>query len=868
MYCLSKKIKKNLFMITALTLPLFLGTGWTQSKIIKLSGTDRYETASSISKYENKNGGMVLIASGETPFDAISSGPLVIQEKGIILLVKESEIPKATEKELKRIRPDKLVIVGGENSISKKIENELRKYGNTLRLSGKDRYETSKKIKEYKESINKSSNKVGIASGNNYADALVSAPFLGSKGSLILVNENRIEKNVSYVFGGEKSVAGYTGASRFEGIDRYETSTRVANEITKNQNDMPIIIASGENYPDALSASTISASTKCPILLVKKNEIPISVKAYIESHKPTKIYIIGGENSISENCIRQINKLIENGETSKSNISLGGSSNTQKNRDENEKVTFGDEKVKEEVKKAFLDNTNLIDISKVVKKEDLSDFQPTIKDMKNLRKLDVSNIFDENFEPYYPKTIKGIEEATNLESLHMTGLRSNDINRISKLTKLKELNISRNEIDNADFVKELINLEKLTVTNNKLINLDFIKNNKKIKVLTATSNKLDNIKGVTKLVNLEELRLNDNKIDDITPIKNLKKLIKIDFSGNQIKSIDNIGEKPELEELYLTGDYVGPFEEPKMTGNCIENIRPLAEMKKLRVLYLQDLRLISDLSPLSGLKNLQQLTVRNNKITDVTPLSNLTNLKWLHLYKNNISDISSLSNLTELIEFNFAVNKIENIDVVRNMKKLATLMGYENKITDISPIMDLDTLENSMSVPDDLGSDMESIGMVNLTRNKIVDHSPIKNIFSKDSHGRYSFVMERGKVEVENISYEENGNNSIISVANPLKGPDGSVITEIFMEEKEINEDEVNEIKDFYSYANGIIKKQKDDDVQIEATGNVIKITIPKEKVKNGKLNVMIPYEKIYYTDDFERDPFSGVLEMDINIKR
>ncbi|SFE72155.1 cell wall-binding repeat-containing protein [Peptostreptococcus sp. D1] len=849
-------------------MPLFFGTGWTQNKVIKISGVDRYETAAKISEYKYRKGGMVLIASGETPFDAISSGPLVIQEKGIILLVKENEIPKTIEKELERVSPDKLVLVGGENTISKKTENELRKYGSIVRLDGKDRYETSKKIKEYKENINKNSNKVGVASGNNYVDALVSAPFLGSEGSLILTAENIIEENISYVFGGEKSIVGYTGANRFAGIDRYETSIKVAEEITKNQKNMPIIIASGEAYPDALSASTISSDTKYPIVLVKKNEIPASVEMYIRSHKPTKVYIIGGENSISEKCIGQINKLIEKGEASRSNITIGvsGSNNTQTNRDENEKVIFGDERVKAEVKKAFLDKVNLIDISKVIKKEDIVNFEPTIKAMRNLRKLDVSNIFDDNFDAYYPKTIKGIEEAVNLESLHMTGLRSADINRISKLTKLRELNISRNEIDNADFVNKLTNLEKLIVTNNKLKNLDFIKNNKKIKVLTATSNNLDDINGVSELANLEELRLNDNKIDDVTPIKNLKKLIKIDLSGNQIKSIDNIGEKPELEELYLTGDYVGPFEEPQMTGNCIENIKPLAEMKKLKILYLQDLRLISDLKPLSGLKSLQQLTVRNNKISDVTPLSNLTNLKWLHLYKNNISDISSLSNLTELIEFNFAVNRIENIDVVRNMKKLATLMGYENKITDISPIMDLDTLENSLSVPDDLGSDMESIGMVNLTRNKIVDHSPISSIFSKDFHGRYSFVMERAKAELENISYEENGNSSIISVENPLKGPDGSVITEIFMEEKEINEDEVNEIKDFYSYANGIIGKQKEDNIQIEAIGNVIKITIPKEKVKDGRLNVMIPYEKIYYTEDFERDPFSGVLEMNINI--
>ena len=51
---------------------------------------------------------------------------------------------------------------------------------------------------------------------------------------------------------------------------------------------------------------------------------------------------------------------------------------------------------------------------------------------------------------------------------------------------------------------------------------------------------------------------------------------------------------------------------------------------------------ISDLTPLSGLKNLADLRLDTNNISNITPLSGLTGLKGLRLYNNKISDISPL----------------------------------------------------------------------------------------------------------------------------------------------------------------------------------------------------------------------------------
>ena len=47
---------------------------------------------------------------------------------------------------------------------------------------------------------------------------------------------------------------------------------------------------------------------------------------------------------------------------------------------------------------------------------------------------------------------------------------------------------------------------------------------------------------------------------------------------------------------------------------------------------------ISDVSPLTGLTNLEELYLEANQITDLTPLAGLTKLKILNLYGNPIPD--------------------------------------------------------------------------------------------------------------------------------------------------------------------------------------------------------------------------------------
>ena len=173
-----------------------------------IAGSDRYETSAKIAQEIIKRTGttQAVIASGETFADALTVAPLANKNNMPILLVQPNNIPKATQEVLKQI--EEVIIVGGEKTISKEVENKLP---NPTRIAGANRYETAKKIYEYGFKDRK---EVNIANGTTAADSLVigsiDCPILLAEANEIpeatkqAFEESKFEK--VNVFGGENSI--------------------------------------------------------------------------------------------------------------------------------------------------------------------------------------------------------------------------------------------------------------------------------------------------------------------------------------------------------------------------------------------------------------------------------------------------------------------------------------------------------------------------------------------------------------------------------------------------------------------------------------------------------------------------------------
>lgn len=103
---------------------------------------------------------------------------------------------------------------------------------------------------------------------------------------------------------------------------------------------------------------------------------------------------------------------------------------------------------------------------------------------------------------------------------------------------------------------------------------------------------------------------------------------------------------------------------------------------------------IVDISPFTGLDNLESLYLYNNNINDITPLAGLINLKELKLRQNQIINLQPLSELIHLEYLSLSSNKITDISPLRKLKNLKTLYLHDNQIKDVTPLRGLKQLEN------------------------------------------------------------------------------------------------------------------------------------------------------------------------------
>lgn len=149
----------------------------------------------------------------------------------------------------------------------------------------------------------------------------------------------------------------------------------------------------------------------------------------------------------------------------------------------------------------------------------------------------------------------------------------------------------------------------------------------------------ETLKDIIKLSELAELRIWDTKVTDISLLSELPNLTILYLSGDDIEDIRPLAHMTGLNELYLFGTGISDISplsalsELKIVdlgGNDIVNISPLAYCTNLETLYLHN-EVINDLSPLENLPKLRSLSITYSEIGSITPLGYLTDLTYLNL---------------------------------------------------------------------------------------------------------------------------------------------------------------------------------------------------------------------------------------------
>lgn len=162
---------------------------YARGSVTRIGGAHRYAVSAALSAATYPAGvPVVYVATGETFPDALAGAPVAARDGAPVLIVPGTFVPGATDAELTRLRPRRIVVLGGPGSVSEAVLTALQGYttGPVERIWAADRYGVAVEIAA--RSFSWAPPTVYVAKGEDFADALAGAPAAAlHRASLLLV---------------------------------------------------------------------------------------------------------------------------------------------------------------------------------------------------------------------------------------------------------------------------------------------------------------------------------------------------------------------------------------------------------------------------------------------------------------------------------------------------------------------------------------------------------------------------------------------------------------------------------------------------------------------------------------------------------
>ncbi len=296
---------------------------------IRYSGANRYESAVTISNQFAPGVPVVYVTRGTNYPDSLSAAPAAAAQGGPMLLVPPTSIPSVVASELSRLQPQKIVLVGGEASVSAGVFTDLQQFvsdpSNVVRIGGADRYETSRNVNTYAFGAT-GVTRLYIATGRSFPDALSAGAVAGSHdGAVLLVNgsadtiDQPTRDEISMLHPDNVVIAGGVnavstgidsaiaalplvgGSKRLSGPDRFATSEAINHETYTTANT--VYLATGFNFPDALAGAALAGRDAGPLYVVQPGCIPQSIMADIQAFGSPQIVLFGGPAALGQGVV-------------------------------------------------------------------------------------------------------------------------------------------------------------------------------------------------------------------------------------------------------------------------------------------------------------------------------------------------------------------------------------------------------------------------------------------------------------------------------------------------------------------------------------------------------------------------------------
>lgn len=317
-------------------------------QVERFGGPNRIDTAVEVSQEVFETATAVVVARADTYADALVGAPLAAALDAPILLNAVDEVSPQVTAELERLGATEVLLLGGTEALTADVESAFAADYDVTRVDGGNRFDTAAGIARqlYETSTARPEVETGtvfVALGGaetitagfpdplsaGYYAAFLEAPVLLTAGPDLAPETVEVIDELAptevVIVGGEDAISADVEATltadgarevrRLAGDTRYETSAAVYDEaVTMGVDPATRWLATGANFPDALSAGPAVAAEGEALLLVDGDDLTAETstasRITVSRDLLEQVNLLGLEDAISDDALAQLEELL------------------------------------------------------------------------------------------------------------------------------------------------------------------------------------------------------------------------------------------------------------------------------------------------------------------------------------------------------------------------------------------------------------------------------------------------------------------------------------------------------------------------------------------------------------------------------
>lgn len=285
------------------------------------------------------------------------------------------------------------------------------------------------------------------------------------------------------------------------------------------------------------------------------------------------------------------------------------------------------------------------------------------------------------------KDVEPLRVMTNLRVVKLAGSSVTSLAPLKELKDLRQIDISNTFVTELEPLAGLNKLSILKGNNSKVGSIAPLSGLVELKTVELDNTQVRELKPLANLKNLELVYVDKSLVNDAE--------VAAFYASTKSPDVLVIYKTQDLQRWWgtLTPEWKKVFANEFNIADLKEApqrelIHKIGRLEKL-VLKTP----VKGLRPLQGLPMLKYLDISDQRLTSLDELKFCTNLEVLNCDRNPVSDITPVFQLTNLRVLDLSGTLVEKLDGIANLKKLEILKIAGTKVKDLKPLAGVTTLK-------------------------------------------------------------------------------------------------------------------------------------------------------------------------------